>query len=196
MTLSYIPPREFKDDPPITLALFNPSPSITLLDHNFPRIPVKDIKGFEIIVLLFASVFIDVLKNEGQGLVSVDVKKETQRLQKIEDKAEERARRHRVEEIDRETERLKKIAHEEFMAKKRRDEEIQRETERLRWQEGFYGDQKPPLPQRPPSRPVSRPGKKKHWWNSSSGEWSQRDKRWNGYQGSDMGGNIPRWGLA
>ena len=91
MTLTYIPPREFKDDPPVTLALFSTSPSITLLDYNFPRIPISDVKGFEIIILLFTSAFIDILKYEGQGIVSFDVKKETLRLQKSEMKAEERA---------------------------------------------------------------------------------------------------------
>src|SRR5208282_5790054 len=117
MTLSYIPPREYKDDPPIALALFKASPSITLLDYNFPRIPIKDIKGFEVIIILFACIFSDIQKSEGQGLVTLDVKKETQRLQKIEDKAEERARRHKAEEIEKETDRLRKVAHDEFMAK-------------------------------------------------------------------------------
>ena len=172
------------------MALFSASPSITLLDYNFPRLPIKDVKGFEVIILLFGCIFIDIQKNEGQGLVSLDVKKETQRLQKIEDKAEDRARRQKAEEINKETERLRKHAHDEFMAKKKRDEEIEKETERLRWQEGWYNnDQKPPLPQRPPSRPPSRPssqpGKKKHWWSVNTGEeWSQRgvNGNGNGYQ--------------
>src|SRR5271167_2589059 len=99
MTLSYIPPREFKDDPPVTLALFNTAPSITLLDYNFPRLPISDIKGFEIIILLFGALFMDILKIEGQGIASLDVKKETLRLQKSEMKAEERARKARAEEI-------------------------------------------------------------------------------------------------
>src|SRR5436305_15223012 len=108
MTLSYIPPREFRDDPHVSLALFNSSKTLTLLDYNFPRIPIRDNKGFEIIILLFASLFIDILKNEGQGVPTVDIKKETQRLQKLEAQEEERSRRKRADELDRETERLKK----------------------------------------------------------------------------------------
>lgn len=186
MTLSYIPAREFRDDPSVTLALFSTSPSITLLDYNFSRIPISDVKGFEIIILLFASIFIDILKIEGQGLVSFDVKKETLRLQKSEMKAEERARRTKAEEIDRETERLRKVAHDEFMAKKKRDEEIEKETERLRREEGWYDNEKKGAvalgpPSRPPSRPPSQ--KKKHWWSSGGGQWSQKDINGNGFQG-------------
>jgi hypothetical protein len=182
MSLSYIPPKEFKDDPPITLALFSPTPSITLLDYNFPRLPINDIKGFEIIILLFASLFNDVIKssqNDG-GLTSSEIKKETHRLQKLEEK-EEKAKKARREQIDKETERLRKMEQEELAEKKRKDAEIAKETERLRRQEGWYNDNKPPLPQRPPS---VQSVKKKHWWNLSSGgeNWNQRDL--NGYQGN------------
>lgn len=185
MTLSYVPPREFKDDPPITLALFSPSPTLTLLDYNFARLPIRDVKGFEVIIVLFACVFIDLLKvshGDSQGLAAVDVKRETQRLQKLEEKEEERARRQKVEEIERETERLRKLAQEEFIEKKRQDQKIAKETERLRWQEGWYNtNNNPSLPLRP-----SQPGKKKHWWNSVAGQWSQ-----NGYQG-----NLPKYGIT
>jgi len=78
MTLAYIPDKAYKDDPPITLALFAPAPSITLLDYNFPRIGIKDIKGFEVIIILFAALFIDVIKStavEGPGIAAFDVKK-------------------------------------------------------------------------------------------------------------------------
>ena len=165
MTLSYIPAKQFKDDPPITLALFSPSPSITLLDYNFPRIEISDIKGFEVIILLFASLFVDILKShgEGHGIPIADIKKETQRLQKLEDKEEEVARRKKAEEIDRETERLRKLTRDEFLEKKRRDEEIAKETERLRMQEGYYINEKP----------TGIQGKKKHWWNTASEQWSQ-----------------------
>jgi len=169
MTLSYIPAKEFKDDPPINLALFNRSPSVTLLDYNFPRIPIKDIKGFEVIILLFASLFIDFLhhtQSEGQGSVPADVKRETERLQKLEDKEQERLRREREEEVQRETERLKKQAQEEYLEMKKRQEEVERETERLRWQEGWYSnpDNKPLLPDRPPPYSPPQKSKKKHWW--------------------------------
>lgn len=166
MTLTYIPAKEYKDDPPVTLALFSPSPFVTLLDYNFPRLPIKDVKGFEVIILLFTSLFIDVIKCtqiENNGLSHNEVKKETQRLQKLEAKAEEKMRRRKQEEIDRETERLRKLSNEEYMEKKRLDEQIAAETERLRWQEGFYGE-KPPLPARPET-PRPRPqNKKKKWW--------------------------------
>ena len=180
MTLSYIPAKQFKDDPPITLALFSASPSITLLDYNFPRIPISDVKGFEVIILLFASLFIDILKSNSEGQIpSTEIKKETQRLQKLEDKAEEVARRKKAEEIDRETERLRKLARDEFLEKKRIDEDIAKETERLRLQEGYYAE-KPTASQ-----------KKKHWWNtgggggggggSSSTQWSQNQSGYQGY---------------
>jgi hypothetical protein len=186
MTLSYVPPREFKDDPLITLALFSPTPMLTLLDYNFARLPIDDVKGFEVIVVLFASVFNDILKThqtDGQGLATTDVKRETQRLQKLEEKEEERARRQKAEEIERETERLRKLSQQEYMEKKRRDEQVAKETERLRWQEGWYNtNNKPPLP---PKSPL-RAGKKKHWWSSTAGQPSQ-----NGYQG-----NWPQYGIA
>jgi hypothetical protein len=184
MTLSYIPDREYKDDPPVTLALFNPSPKITLLDYNFSRIPIKDVKGFEVIIVLFASLFVDILKStqhDGQGLLATDIKRETQRLQKLEEKEEERSRRQEAEEIDRETERLRKLAQEEYLEKKRQDAKVEKETERLRWQEGWYNaDHKPP-----PYRPPSQQGKKKHWWAIGGGapkdHWGQDGV--NTYQG-------------
>ena len=164
MTLSYIPAKQFKDDPPITLALFSASPSITLLDYNWSRIPISDIKGFEVIILLFACLFNDILKSGEGQIAATDIKKETQRLQKLEDKAEEAARRKKAEEIDRETERLRKLAREEFLERKRQDEKVFKETERLRQQEGLSSD-----------KPV---GKKKHWWGSGGGQWNQSE-----YQG-------------
>lgn len=170
MTLSYIPAKQFKDDPPITLALFSASPSITLLDYNFPRVSISDVKGFEVIILLFASLFADILKSSSEGQIpSAEIKKETQRLQKLEDKAEEVARRKKAEEIDRETERLRKLARDEFLEKKRRDEEIAKETERLRLEEGYYNE-----------KPTGNQ-KKKHWWSSGGGQWSQNQSGYQGY---------------
>ena len=178
MTLTYIPPREFRDDPSVTLALFSPSPSLTLLDYNFSRIPIKDVKGFEIITLLFASVFIDLLKRDkGDGsLASAEVKKETQRLKKLEEQEQEQLRRE-AEELERETERLRKLQKEEELAeKKKREEEVDKETARLRWKEGWYADRQ--YSHKTPS-PTN---KKKHWWSSGTGgQWSQRDV--NGSQG-------------
>src|SRR5271170_556677 len=170
MTLSYIPAKQFKDDPPITLALFSPSPAITLLDYNFLRIQISDVKGFEVIIVLFASLFVDILKShgEGHGIPIADIKKETQRLQKLEDKEEDAARRKKAEEIDRETERLRKLTRDEFLEKKRRDEEIAKETERLRMQEGYYSE-----------KPTGIQAKKKHWWTTASEQWSQNSP----YQG-------------
>lgn len=110
----------------------------------------------------------------------MNVKKETLKLQKSEMKAEERLRREKAEVIDRETERLRKLAHDEYIAKKKHDEAIEKETERLRWQEGWYNDDKktPEVPPRPPSQ------KKKHWWSISNingnGQLGQKDIH--GYQ--------------
>ena len=124
MSLSYIPPKRYKDDPPITLALFSPSPSITLLDYNFPRIDIKDLKGFEVIIILFECLFIDIIKStqiESHGLTHHEVKRETQRLQKLERQAEEKYKRIQLQEIERETERLRKLAQEEYLAQKKMD---------------------------------------------------------------------------
>ena len=187
MTLTYIPPREYRDDSPIALALFSASPSITLLDYNFPRIPIKDVKGFEVIILLFSALFRDILKSgENAGLSFKEVKKETSRLQKMEIEAEERARRQKADEIDRETERLRRLAREEFLARKAREEEIERETERLRKLEGWYPPEKDKKTLRITTVEKPSIGKKesptthkKHWWssggNSSGGQWSSRD---------------------
>jgi hypothetical protein len=189
MTLTYIPPKQYKDDPPVTLALFSATPSITLLDYNWPRIPIEDIKGFEIIIILFAALFIDVIKStqiEGPtGLTSSDVKKETQRLQKLENKTEERLRKQQADDVARETERLRKLEAEEMIQRKKQEEKIKAETERLRWQEGWYGDKKPPLPTRPNSAPEQPlfPAKKKHWWQSGYTS-NQRQGNGNEYQGT------------
>ena len=167
MTLVYKPSRQFRDDPPITLALYNPSPQVTILDYNFHRVPIKDVKGFEVILLLFTSLFNDIVKHEGKGLISRDIRKETERLVKKEHEEEERLRRGQAEKIERETELLRKIAHEEYMAKKKRDEEVEKETERLRIKEGWYTYNG----LHPPSRPSSsNSNKKKHWWNLITGE--------------------------
>jgi hypothetical protein len=171
MTLTYLPSREFRDDPPVTLALFSASPSLTLLDYNFPRIQIKDVKGFEVIILLFASLFRDIIKTGGDDVATVlDVKKETQRLQKLEMKEEERVRRQRAEEIDRETERLRILARDEYLAKKMQKEGVERETERLRILEGYPPEKGrvSPAPKKPSPTP------KKHWW-SSGGQWGQRE---------------------
>jgi len=186
MTLSYIPDKAYKDDLPITLALFAPAPSITLLDYNFPRIGIEDLKGFEVIIILFAALFIDVLKTtaiEGAGISAFDVKKETQRLQKLESKAEEKARKQRAEEVDRETERLRKLAEKEYRERKQRDEEIARETERLRKSEGWYGE-KPPLPPRQQSKG------KKHWWNNTRNQDQWDSAQSDGYQGGPKYSNT------
>jgi flagellar biosynthesis GTPase FlhF len=194
MSLEYIPDKAYKDDPPITLALFAPAPSITLLDYNFPRIGIQDIKGFEVIIILFVALFVDVLKStavEGPGIAAFDVKKETQRLQKLESKAEEKARKQRAEEIDRETERLRKMAEQEYRERKRKDEEIARETERLKKLEGWH-DEKPPLPQRP-GQPKPPQRAKKHWWNI--GTRNQDEEQWaqgNGYQGQQYSNTSAR----
>ena len=198
MTLSYIPPREFKDDPPITLALFNtnPSTSVTLLDYNFYRIPITDMKGFEVIIVLFASLFIDLLNtsSETHHVISTDIKKETLRLKKEEEKQREDERRKREMEVQQEHERLRKLEqynqymqrqkeievqketqrlkmmHEREMAEmKRREEEIERETERLRRQEGFYappGGYGPPGAPPLPLPPRTPSGKGRHWWSN------------------------------
>ena len=193
MTLTYIPHKEYKDDPPVTLALFSATPSITLLDYNWPRIPITDIKGFEVIILLFAALFIDVIKStqiEGPtGITSNDVKKETQRLQKLETKTEERLRKLQAEDIARETERLRKLDAEEMIQRKKMEEKIKAETERLRWQEGWYGDKKPPLPQRPNSAPEHPlfPTKKKRWWQSG---YTERNGNGNEYYATTPGVNI------
>jgi uncharacterized Zn finger protein (UPF0148 family) len=162
MTLVYIPSKQYRDDPPISLALFSSSPSLTLLDYNFPRVAIQDIKGFEVIILLFASLFRDIIKTGEIDVPSTGVKKETQRLQKMELKAEEKARRARAEEIDRETDRLRKLAHDEYLAKKLQQEEVERETERLRKLEKW------------PSPPNEKAAKK-HWWNTAVEQWGQPD---------------------
>ena len=195
MTLVYKPSRQFRDDPPITLALYNPSPQVTVLDYNFPRVPIKDVKGFEVILLLFVSLFNDIVKHEGKGIVSRDIKKETERLAKKEHEEEERVRRDQAEKIERETEWLRKIAHEDYLAKKKRDEEIEKETERLRIQERWYTHNGNLIPSRPSS---SNSNKKKHWWNfntrergdgnagnglTGEGQWSSHGVNEFGYQG-------------
>ena len=171
MTLSYIPPKEFKDDPPVTLALFNPSPQLTLLDYNFSRLPINDIKGFEIICILFASLFVDIIHSTGaqnECLAAEEIKKETLRLAKLEEKEEEKIRRQQAELQRQETELLKMLEMEEKEEKRRREEEIERETERLRREEGWYdNDHKPPLPERPSSEQTSQ--KKKRWWSHLNG---------------------------
>ena len=193
MSLTYIPDKAYKDDPPITLALFSAASSITLLDYNFPRIGIKDMKGFEVIIILFSALFIDVLKStavEGSGITAFDVKKETQRLQKLESKAEEKARKQRAEEIDRETERLRKLAEQEYRERKLREEEIIKETERLRKMEGWY-DEKPPLPQRPGQQ---QPKVKKNWWSLNNNNSRDRETQWgqqsNEYQGGPKYSNT------
>jgi hypothetical protein len=176
MTLYYLPGKEYKDDPHISLALFNTTPSITLLDYNFSRIDIKDIKGFEVIILLFASLFRDILLSQGDkdGVASNDIKKETQRLQKLEMKTEERLRKEQATEIDRETGRLRKLAREEFLERKRQAEEVERETERLRREEGWYNE-KPALPPRPSTSSGDK-SKKSRWWRPTSyGPWSNRN---------------------
>jgi hypothetical protein len=188
MTLTYIPPREYRDDSQIALALFSASPSITLLDYNFPRISIKDVKGFEVIILLFSALFRDILKSgeKKAGLSFNEVKKETSRLQKMEIEAEERARRQKAEEIDRETEHLRRLAREEFLARRAREEEVERETERLRKLEGWYPPEKDKKTlkittvEKPSTGKKSSPTThKKHWWSSggnpSGGQWSSRD---------------------
>jgi hypothetical protein len=182
MTLVYKPPRQFRDDPPITLALYSPSPQVTLLDYNFPRVPIKDVKGFEVIILLFVSLFNDIVKHEGKGLVSTDIKKETMRLQKKEQEEEDRVRKAQAEEIERETERLRKIQHDEYLAKKKEQEEIEKETERLRIQEGWHAHNG----SQPSSRPSSANSKKKHWWNFHVG--GDAGANGNGGQGGGNGG--------
>jgi hypothetical protein len=143
-----------------------------MLDYNFPRIPIEDVKGFEVIILLFAALFRDIATKTGatEGMTANDVKRETQRLQKLENKAEEATRRQRAGEIDRETERLRKLAREEYLARKAREEEVERETERLRKLEGWY----------PLEKPVTPPAPKKRWW-SSGGQWSTKDVNNSGY---------------
>jgi hypothetical protein len=191
MTLVYKPPRQFRDDPPVALALFDPSPQVTLLDYNFPRVPIEDVKGFEIIILLFVSLFNDILKHESKGHVSSQVKKETSRLQKQEYDEKERLRKAQAEEIERETERLRKMAQEEEVARKKREADVEKETERLRIQEGYYPQNGNNQLSRPSSSESNK--KKKHWWNLSSdgdqkadarnGQWSQQGVNQNGYQG-------------
>jgi len=186
MTLSYIPPKRYKDDPPITLVLFSPSPSITLLDYNFPRIQIEDVKGFEVIIILFASLFIDIIKSsqiESHGLSSLEVKRETQRLQKLEKQAEEKYKRMQEQEIERETERLRKLAQEEYLEQKRLDEKLAMEKEKTRWKEGLYASP-PPLPARletPRPRPASQSSStgKKKWWTTAWEQWSEGEG--NGY---------------
>jgi hypothetical protein len=180
MTLSYIPPKQFKDDPPVTLALFSPSPSITLLDYNFPRVQIEDIKGFEIIIILFASLFIDIIKSsqiESHGLTNLEVKKETQRLQKLERQAEEKYRKIQEQEIERETERLRKLAQQEFIEQKKMEDKIAAETERLRREEGWYPGppELPPRPETPRPRASSSLShrKKKRWWNQAWDQWNE-----------------------
>jgi hypothetical protein len=191
MTLVYKPPRQFRDDPPVALALFDPSPRVTLLDYNFPRIPIEDVKGFEIIILLFVSLFNDILKHESKGHVSTQVKKETTRLQKQELDEAERLRKAQVDEIERETERLRKITREEEVARKKREAEVEKETERLRIQEGYYTPNGNNQLSRPSSSESNK--KKKHWWNfysggdekvdANNGQWSQKGINEYGYQG-------------
>lgn len=182
MTLSYIPPKQYKDDPPITLALFSPSPSITLLDYNFHRLPITDIKGFEVILILFASLFIDVIKSsqiESHGLTNQEIQKETQRLQKLEKQAEEKYKKIQDQEIEKETERLRKLAQQEELEEKKRMEKIAKETERLRWETGWYDSKHlpalPPRPETPRPRASSSQShrKKKRWWNQAWEQWSQ-----------------------
>jgi hypothetical protein len=167
MTLNYIPPKEYKDDPPITLATFSPSPSITLMDHNLSRIELDDVKGFEVIILLFASLFTDIIKStqvdSSGSLAQVEVKRETERLAKLEKLAEERWRKQEQEEIEKETDRLRKLAVEEGLEQDKLEKTIQEETEMLRRQEGL------PLMR----ASSSQSGKKKHWWRNAAQQWKE-----------------------
>jgi hypothetical protein len=96
MTCHYYPSSKHKDDPPISVALFSP-PNLTLLDYNFPRFGLRDVKGFEIILLLFSSIFLDLIRAP-TTLSSYQVKKETARLEKLEKKAEEKTERRKRKE--------------------------------------------------------------------------------------------------